>query len=223
MALFLSETHSSYCIAYEDGLLLVVSIPITLLRRSTLQFFQKAGLGVFLCLSIVMASFALTRVSKIRDVVSIDIVWEFFWQYLETAVAVIMGSLTVVRSLLVYQIKRGQVHSPAGARPLGQSYYRRRFLYRRKKNFELESQEGLPSVPSATMTGLRTFIRRNNRDSGLETRATGTFVSDQGTLTGRDEWRAYGHTPSADDHQVETLGSTYSRDQSTRTAYEVSH
>ncbi|KAI0479831.1 hypothetical protein F4859DRAFT_529965 [Xylaria cf. heliscus] len=202
--------------------ILIVSIPIILLRRTNIRTSQKAGLGVFLCLSIVMISFALTRVSKIRGVVGIDIIWEFFWQYMETAVAVIMGSLTVVRSLLVYQIKGGHAQSPAGARPLGNSYYRLRFPYRRKKNIELESQE-LPSVPSATMTGLRTFIRRNNRDVGLETQATGTVMSDEYTLTGDDGWHSLsGQTPSVDSRQVETLGGTDSQDRSARHPYEGS-
>ncbi|KAI8945170.1 hypothetical protein F4801DRAFT_569290 [Xylaria longipes] len=203
--------------------ILIVSIPITLLGRSTLRFSQKAGLGAFLCLSVVMISFALTRVSKISSVAGIDIVWEFFWQYLETAVAVIMGSLTVVRSLLVYQSKRGHVQAPTGARPLGESYYRRRYLYRRKKNIELESQEGLPSVPSATMTGMRTFIRRNNRDARFETQATGTLQSDECTLTGDNGWhRISEQTPSVDGGQSETLAGTHSQAQSTRNPYEVS-
>ncbi|RYC61559.1 hypothetical protein CHU98_g4656 [Xylaria longipes] len=203
--------------------ILIVSIPITLLGRSTLRFSQKAGLGAFLCLSVVMISFALTRVSKISSVAGIDIVWEFFWQYLETAVAVIMGSLTVVRSLLVYQSKRGHVQAPTGARPLGESYYRRRYLYRRKKNIELESQEGLPSVPSATMTGMRTFIRRNNRDARFETQATGTLQSDECTLTGDNGWhRISEQTPSVDGGQSETLAGTHSQAQSTRNPYEGS-
>ncbi|KAI1129674.1 hypothetical protein F5Y10DRAFT_237724 [Nemania abortiva] len=189
--------------------ILIISIPITLIRRSTLRCTQKGGVGGFLCLSVVMIAFALARVSKIRGVVGIDIVWEFFWQYLETAVAVTMGSLTVVRSLLVYQIKRGHVQDPVGARPLGESYYRRRFWYRRK-NVELESQEDLPSIPSATMTGIRTFIRRNNRDAGLETQVTATCHSDECTLTKDDGWqRISGQTPSVDSGQAETLGGTH--------------
>lgn len=203
----------------------VVSIPIILLRRTNLQTSQKAGLGVFLCLSVVMISFALIRVSKIRGVVGIDIIWEFFWQYMETSVAVLMGSLTVVRSLLVYQIKGSRPQGPAAPRRLGDTYYRMRFLLKRKKNIELESQEeGLPSVPNATMTGLRTFIRRNNRDAGLETQETGTVMSDECTLTGDDGWHHLsGQTPSVDSRQVETPRDTHSQGRSTRHPYEVNH
>ncbi|KAI0448311.1 hypothetical protein F5B21DRAFT_518998 [Xylaria acuta] len=186
-ALYVSLTGS---ITALDTLtdLLIVSLPIILLRRAKIRTSQKIGLGVFLCLSIVMVTLAIIRVSKIHGVLGIDVIWEFFWQYMETSVAVIMGSLTVVRNLLVHQTKGGdhQHNAVARRRPIGESYYRLRFLRRHKKQLELESQDGLPEVPGAVMTGLHSFIRRNNRNPNLDTQATQTVLSDQTTIADDD-------------------------------------
>lgn len=58
----------------------------------------RGRLGVFLSLSLVMVCRAIIRPSNIHGAVSIYGVWEFSWQYMETVVAVIMGSLTVILS-----------------------------------------------------------------------------------------------------------------------------
>lgn len=92
---------------------------------------------------------------------------------METAVAVIMGSLTVVRNLLVHQTKSNHV-SPAGPEEEGRRAYRMRLLQRNKnKNIDDSTRSGhLPEVPGPTLTGLRTFIRRNRREPGHETQVT---------------------------------------------------
>jgi hypothetical protein len=49
------------------------------------------------------------------------------------------------------------------------------------KERDLESQGGLPQIPGAVMTGLRTFIRRNHRDDGVMTE-----ISEHSTLAEED-------------------------------------
>ncbi|KAI3335616.1 hypothetical protein F4824DRAFT_464215 [Ustulina deusta] len=161
--------------------ILIVSIPIILLRRAKIRASQKIGLGVFLCLSIIMVSLAIVRVSRIHGIVGIDVIWEFFWQYMETSVAVIMGSLTVVRSLLY------QTNGDDNQRTAADDYYRLRLLRRHKIQLELESQDSLPEIPGAVMTGLRTFIRRHNHNSNLDTQATRTIISDHTTVIADDD------------------------------------
>lgn len=92
-----------------------------------------------------------------------------------------MGSLTVVRNLLVHHTKSSNKSPANDPRRLAEQSYRMRFLRRHKKEMDLETQENLPAVPGATLTGLRTFIRRNNRDRGAETQATNltTLVEDE--------------------------------------------
>ena len=63
---------------------------------------QKIGLGMILCLSLVMVVFALVRGGGMHlshDV--IDAVWLAFWQQNECNIAVIMFSLTAFRSFFV--------------------------------------------------------------------------------------------------------------------------
>ncbi|KAI2617896.1 hypothetical protein GGR54DRAFT_607316 [Hypoxylon sp. NC1633] len=166
--------------------ILIVSIPIIVLRRAKIQTSQKASLGIFLCLSIFMACLAIIRVSKIHGITGVDIIWEFFWQYMETTIAVLMGSLTVIRSLLIYQANdSGSPHDEAD---VSDTRFRMRFLRRHKNQTDFESQDVLPEVPSATLTGLRSFIRRNNRATIIDNNhGTRTDMSHQSTLADSDE------------------------------------
>ncbi|CAH0031808.1 unnamed protein product [Clonostachys rhizophaga] len=144
---------------------LIVTIPIFILRRVKMRLMQKIALGTFLCLSLMMAIMAIIRVSGITGVAGVDIPWTFFWQFTEASVAVLMGSLTAFRTLLVGHVGRNS--EPKRSWP-----YSRYRIYKwggRKVSADDETQEGLPEVPGATMTGLRTFIRRNNRDPCLAT------------------------------------------------------
>lgn len=85
----------------------VVSIPIIILRKSQMKPKQQVGLGVFLCLSVIMTLIAIIRISGYRFhgigiTGEIDTTWAFFWLYLEACVAVIMSSITAFRSLFVH-------------------------------------------------------------------------------------------------------------------------
>lgn len=160
---------------------------------------QKAALGVFLCLSLVMVAFSITRVSHIRGASGVDVPWVFFWQFAEASVAVLMGSLTVFRTLLVAERERRWSPSPAGSPQgggggvgkgkggMGALYtFRQRVRMLGKSSRDLESQDegGLPQIPGPTMTGLRTYIRRNNRDSGIK---TNVLISQQSTLAEEED------------------------------------
>lgn len=164
------------------------------LHRARLRTRQKINLGVFLCLSLVMVIIAIIRVSKIHGAAGVDVPWEFLWQFVEASTAVIMGSLTVFRTLLTLQNKnsnerRRQAGADAGFSPQESWFYRMRLRRKKRMHYELGSQNGLPDVPSATITGLRTFIRRNNRDTSLETQPQLTITSMQDTLGEEDDDR----------------------------------
>lgn len=51
----------------------VVGIPIIVLYSARIRTSQKVSLGVFLCLSLVMAPLTIKRASKIHGAVSIDL------------------------------------------------------------------------------------------------------------------------------------------------------
>ena len=100
---------------------------------------------------------AVVRMSGIRTAESIDETWEVFWQCTEACIAVTMVSLTAFRSLFVANASSREKKS--------KTPYKERLWYPRKRSRESQDIESLPSVPSATLTGMRTFIRGNERSS----------------------------------------------------------
>ena len=113
---------------------------------------------------------ALTRISAYRLRGVIDLTWQIFWQHMEGSIALIMASVTVFRTAFVTAGSKKN-----GQKEQGPSYsVRQRLLARRNRihSDEMEKlgrEEGLPAIPGATLAGLRTFIRRNNRPVGETT------------------------------------------------------
>ncbi|KAI4600650.1 hypothetical protein KJ359_012811 [Pestalotiopsis sp. 9143b] len=164
---------------------MVVSIPIIILRGSLLSHSTKFGLAVFLCLSIFMAVCAVIRIAGFHYKGLEDDTWEFFWQQVEGAVAVMMASITAFRTLFVRQTNNDKV---ADRSPVGNLFHR---LYRRFQSLaqaqpdekpaldQSSSVIELPKLPSPIFTGVRSFIRRNNRTgAGNTTFATLDSVID---------------------------------------------
>ena len=136
----------------------VVSIPIIILRRTQLKMAQKISLSAFLCLSVAMIIIACIRLSGLRDN---NTVWIYFWQYMEACVACIMASILTFRTLFIGD--RTREFKP---QRLQQGSIRQRVLHNMKifnmaawEKVEDDSSE-LPEIPSATISGLRTFIRQ---------------------------------------------------------------
>ncbi|KAI9833649.1 MAG: hypothetical protein M1826_006739 [Phylliscum demangeonii] len=147
--------------------LMIVAIPICLLWKVRVRARQKAVVGFFLCLSIVMMLTALVRVSGLSTAAgTIDVAWILFWQQFEACVAVALASFTAFRSLFV-----ADASSKASDRrliqpsPRSRSSAARRWTARRKRSTDDRGPIKLPSIPSATLTGLRTFIRAGPRPS----------------------------------------------------------
>lgn len=99
---------------------------------------------------------ALTRISAYRLRGVIDLTWQIFWQHVEGSVALMMASVTTFRTAFVaVGAKRNEKKEQIPSYTV-----RQRLLAKLKKAVDAE---GLPSVPRATLTGVRTFIHRNNR------------------------------------------------------------
>lgn len=118
---------------------------------------------------------------------TIDVQWKFFWQIIEASVAVTAVSLTAFRSL--YGIKTLQQEREKKKRyePWLSSSYRKNLFNRRKQrrvdefgNPILDEDPSLPSIPGATLTGMRTMI------SGMATKVTQT-LSGRGDVQFVDE------------------------------------
>ena len=135
---------------------LVVSFPIILLWKVRINFRQKIGLGISLCLSLVMVVVAIARMSGIKLAGgAVDIVWLVFWQQQECSIAVIMVSVSAFRSLFVANALSNT--SPKKAHVT--SYWKKRLLQRRSNKNSENSSDTLPQIPRAHLTGMRTMIQ----------------------------------------------------------------
>lgn len=94
-------------------------------------------------------------VQQSRLAVDIDI-WQVFWMDVETCAAVCMVSLTAFRSAFASEASNGK---GANIRPWYSSTVAK-IRRRKQQDHDLGS---LPTIPSATLSGMRSFIR--GRDS----------------------------------------------------------
>lgn len=153
---------------------LVVSIPVCLLWKVKIRPAQKFGLASFLCLSIVMAVMAIVRVSGLRIKIfsghyTFDTAWQYLWQQIEASIAVCLVSLTAFRQLFVS-------HGPKRSQEPTKSWYSTTIgkLRRQKREAGEKGFRTLPSIPSATLSGMRTLIQ-----GGRMADTTGTFDEEE--------------------------------------------
>ncbi|KAI0812805.1 hypothetical protein GGR55DRAFT_637956 [Xylaria sp. FL0064] len=126
-----------------------------------------------------MAAVAIVRISGFYYKGLEDDISEFFWQQTEGGVAVMMASITAFRTLFIKQKGDGRAET---LEEVPHSHRFRRFLARFKALAQEQPEEKptatsstlkLPKTPRPVLTGLRTFIRKNNRNgTSLPTLAT---------------------------------------------------
>ena len=161
--------------------LMIVVIPIYLLWSVRIKLYQKFIVGIFLSLNLVMTFTAIIRRAGLRYHGTLDLVWLFTWHHIEACVAVIMISITAFRSIYVSSQQTSRARKQlANNRPW---YSGPVAAIRRKRALDQKDEEfvaGLPAIPSATLTGMRTFIQGGRR--------TGTgFQSPSSTINGKEE------------------------------------
>lgn len=139
--------------------LAIMSIPIFVLRKVQLKQRRKFLLGLFMCLSVVMIGVVITKSAGIHvpGQRTIDIVWQVYWQFMECCLAIIMACLTAFRSIYVQHV-RNQSSSRRSWYP-GIKVLLTAKSARKSPNIEL------PPIPRATLTGMRTFIEGDRRES----------------------------------------------------------
>ena len=123
---------------------------------------QKLGIGVFLSLNIFMIIIACIRIIGF-NLFYHAYSWHLFWLQVEGSVAVIMVSLTAFRPFFASQVSEARDRM---AKPWYSSTVAK--LRRQKPSSESYNLEGLPSIPSATISGMRTFIRGSRLGCGPE-------------------------------------------------------
>lgn len=174
---------------------LIVSIPICLLWRVRISMRQKFGLGITLCLSLVMVIIAFVRIGGNHlPGGQVDVVWLAFWQQNECNIAVWMVSMTAFRSFFTSntQEDRSGVFTRfwvliAGLKQQLSKLFPKLFrssrntstaLYPtersdRSAQLMIETQE--PNIPRATITGARTAIEGAGR-ADIESMGVGSHA-----------------------------------------------
>ena len=106
-----------------------------------------------------MIVIAIVRLSGLRTQgATLDLVWKRFWQQVEGCVAVLMVSLTAC-----YAFFMGDVSNSRDAEVRLWHYPQASILHQIR--FIGDSNGRLPTIPSATLTGMRTVIRGEQRHS----------------------------------------------------------
>lgn len=149
---------------------MIVVIPIYLVWSVRIKPYQKFIIGIFLSLNLFMTFTALVRRAGLKYHGTFDMVWLFTWHHIEACVAVIMISITAFRSIYVssQQVARARKQH-ANEKPWYSSPVA---AIRRKRALDRKDEEfvaSLPTIPSATLTGMRTFIQGGRRTgTGLQ-------------------------------------------------------
>ena len=136
-----------------------------------MRWTQKLILSVCFCLSVVMVTRTFIRVASLRVRSRVDLVWGNYWAYVEACTACIMASMSTFRTLFVKSGSR-----VPKKKPRGQYYLTRKLLLRKSERFnrynweEMNIDHGsMPQIPSATLSGVRTYIHSNNCSAGATT------------------------------------------------------
>lgn len=127
-----------------------------------------------LCLTVIIIAVTVARASGILNDSKIDATWEVYWQYVSAEVGLLMSSATAFRTLFVSRGARPQ------RREVRTEWYttlikpfkwiatavdslssgRRKPIASDGTSKPTEGFQTLPHIPSATMTGIRTFVGR---------------------------------------------------------------
>ena len=161
----------------------VIVIPIRLLWRVQIKPRQKLGLGVSLCLSVMMMITALARLCGIRaSNGAMDITWNSFWHLTEGCIAVTMASSTAFRTFFVAHRSHAQGNANNKPFPRGQEPWKRKVFGTGREINGSQDMTVLPEIPRATFTGMGTLF------NGEETEFKGSPLGSDALAEKEDSW-----------------------------------
>lgn len=109
-----------------------------------------------------MIIIAIIRISGLhKNHSATDPVWAVFWHQVEAAVAIITVSITAFRSLLGIKALKSRERKNRERSWFSHHQQKIRARYFQKSTQDEPTLGQLPSIPAATLTGIRTFINDN--------------------------------------------------------------
>lgn len=136
---------------------MLISIPVIVLRTASLGLRRKLSIAVVLCLSLFMIAIALVRgVSARVTGTENQQIWICFWVQVEAPISVIAACPIAFRNLFLLNHNSKNIpdkgHGNEGQNPKGGRFWEKRI------------NPSLPTIGTgATLTGLRTMIRKNGQ------------------------------------------------------------
>ena len=112
-----------------------------------------------------MIILTIVRIAGEFELHTTDIQWETFWQQMEASTAIIAISVTGFRTLLAVRARKEREEYDHRRERL-QSYRQRllRKAVHRDRAEQSTDLDNLPSIPGATVVGMRTFITGRGRN-----------------------------------------------------------
>ncbi|KAF1839161.1 hypothetical protein BDW02DRAFT_643996 [Decorospora gaudefroyi] len=163
---------------------LILAIPICVIWTIKVQWTQKVALMSSLCLTVFMMITTIARVAGLIHNDMVDSIWEIYWTIVSAEVGVFMAAATAFRSFFVARNNiKGSTPRQQAPRFFSASFVAK---FNRKKRSTMddsldtqkESPFGLPKVPRAQMTGLRTFIDEQGRIQTIQSHSASSTVCD---------------------------------------------
>lgn len=162
---------------YDANMLLVLVLPVAIVWRIRVRPSQKLALLLSLGLTVFMVIITIIRVSGIVYEDKVDTVWEVYWLVLGGEVGISMAAAIAFRSFFVTRNQSKSTPPPEKYRFFKSATFRR---FRRRDPLDLDSTDdhGLPGIPGAQITGIRTFINRQGKSTVDQSQVSkGTWAS----------------------------------------------
>ena len=190
---------------------------------------QKLALACSLCLTVVVIVFTVTRASGLEWRDKLDVLWEIYFQIVAAEAGLILVSMTAFRALFVSRPSGQNQRSPPGypfwmkskvtlrkvldPRRWISNYSKDRFGEKKQDAASDDCDNGLPSIPGGTMTGMRTFIAHQgdantsnigatNYPQSPELEEINWPLSPHGSVSHRREQHAFRHHHKSDMGQI---------------------
>ncbi len=126
-----------------------------------------------------MAITACVRVSGLKIRNSFDEVWLFLWQHIEACVAITMISLTGFRSVFIADRTQARNNN---AKPRYSSTFKKLRSRKTPKSDDYDMEQRFPAIPSATLSGMRTFIQGGKESSPFTLKSKDNISGDWNRL-----------------------------------------
>ncbi|KAH8701391.1 hypothetical protein GQ44DRAFT_664913 [Phaeosphaeriaceae sp. PMI808] len=148
------------------GDVMILAIPICVIWRLRVQWSQKIALIFSLCLTVFMMVVTIVRVAGLVYHGMVDTIWEIYWMLVSGEVGVFMAAATAFRSFFVARNESRNYNSPHRVKLFFSDSFVKKFTRKRTEtldSLDCDTEPGLPGVPRAHMTGMRTFIDEQGR------------------------------------------------------------